>query len=196
MTPSNAIFLIGFVAYVTIRAVFEKRSRGIEKVVRRRDGRERALIAAVGTGSTVLPVLYLSTPLLGFADYRLPPLALWYATPVMAAALWLFWRSHADLAENWSVTLELRNGHRLVEHGVYRYMRHPMYAAFWLWGIAQGLLLQNWLAGWSGLVAFALLYFLRARREEAMLRDFFGDTYSNYAKRTWPLFPRLLSRRG
>jgi protein-S-isoprenylcysteine O-methyltransferase Ste14 len=35
----------------------------------------------------------------------------------------------------------------LVREGVYRSVRHPMYASERLWGIAQALLLQNWVAG-------------------------------------------------
>ncbi len=50
----------------------------------------------------------------------------------MVAALWLFWRSHADLGRNWSQAFELRKGHELITHGVYRVVRHPMYAAIWL----------------------------------------------------------------
>jgi protein-S-isoprenylcysteine O-methyltransferase Ste14 len=41
-------------------------------------------------------------------------------------------------------------------HGVYRLIRHPMYAAIWLLSLAQGLLLHNWLAGWAGIALFAL----------------------------------------
>ena len=74
----------------------------------------------------------------------------------MLLSLWLFWRSHADLGKNWSVSLEVRQGHQLIKHGVYRSIRHPMYASIWLWCLAQGLLLENWLAGWYALVAFAL----------------------------------------
>jgi protein-S-isoprenylcysteine O-methyltransferase Ste14 len=42
----------------------------------------------------------------------------------MTLAVWLFWRSHADLGRNWSPSLELREGHELVTEGVYRYVRH------------------------------------------------------------------------
>jgi len=45
----------------------------------------------------------------------------------------------------------MRKEHRLVTAGVYRHIRHPMYAAIFLWCLAQGLLLPNWLAGWSAL---------------------------------------------
>ena len=38
----------------------------------------------------------------------------------------------------------------LVTNGIYRRIRHPMYSAFWLWAIAQALLLPNWIAGPAG----------------------------------------------
>jgi protein-S-isoprenylcysteine O-methyltransferase Ste14 len=142
----------------------------------------------------LLPVLYLFTPLLAFADYRLPPFAPWCGAGIMAAGLWLFWRSHTDLGQNWSVTLEVRKGHTIITRGVYRWIRHPMYASIWLFSLAQGLLLENWLAGWSALVTFAALYFVRAPREEQMMCDVFGEDYRDYMRRTGRLFPRWRGR--
>jgi len=113
----------------------------------------------------------------------------------MAAALWLFWRSHADLGDNWSVTLELRNGHQLVKHGVYRSIRHPMYAAIFLWSLAQGLILENWLAGWSSFATFSAMYFLRTPREERMMCEFLGEEYREYMRETGRLFPRIYRKK-
>ncbi len=78
--PWNIVFLVGFVVYASIRHVFEKRTRGEEKVVRRLDGLEKGLLAIVMLGSFLAPVLYLFTPLLGFADYSLPARAPWIGT--------------------------------------------------------------------------------------------------------------------
>lgn len=191
MTPSNAIFVAGFVAYFVIRGVWEKRTRGAETVETRFDGRERILLAIVALGTLVLPVLYLATPWLAFADYERPAAVGIAGTVVMALALALFWRSHADLGSNWSISLEIRKGHRVVTTGVYRTIRHPMYAAIFLFSIAQGLLLANWLAGWSAVATFAPLYFIRTPREEKMMRERFGEEYAEYASRTGRLFPRL-----
>src|SRR5262249_49430031 len=149
--------------------------RGNEKAVSRADLRDRTLIGIMVVGGLLLPALYLFTPWLAFADYRLPTFVPWCGAAVMVIALWLFWRSHADLDQNWSVTLELRKGHELVKHGVYRWIRHPMYAAIWLFGFGQGLLLENWLAGWSAIVAFVPMYFVRVPREEGMMCEFFGQ---------------------
>jgi protein-S-isoprenylcysteine O-methyltransferase Ste14 len=189
--PWNVVFLVGFVAYCWIRGAFERRTRGNEKVLRRVDGCERVLLILVVTTSVLLPLLYLFTPWLGFADYALPGWAPWCGTIVMVSSLWLFWRSHADLGRNWSISLEVRKGHELIKHGVYRSIRHPMYAAIFLFSLAQGLLLENWLAGWSVLVAFTLMYVVRTPREERMMCESFGEEYRDYMRQTGRLWPRV-----
>ena len=87
--------------------------------------------------------------------------------------------------------LELQSGHQLIKQGVYRYLRHPMYSAIFLFDIAQGLLLHNWLAGWFALLSFGLMYLARVRREEQMMRDHFGKEYDDYSRSTGRLIPRL-----
>jgi protein-S-isoprenylcysteine O-methyltransferase Ste14 len=191
MRTWNLVFLIGFIIYVCIRGVFEQRTKCNRQAVSRVDALEKALLALVIPGGLLLPIIYLFTHWLAFADYHLPAFAPWLGTVLMIAALWLFWRSHADLGQNWSVTLALRHGHQLVRHGVYRSIRHPMYASIWLWCVAQGLLLENWLAGWYALLAFAVMYFVRTPREEQMMCESFGQEYRDYMRQTGRLFPRI-----
>lgn len=191
LQSSNAVFLVGLFVFFWIRHVFINLTRHEQKSVRRFDGLEKALLAAMFPPTLILPVLYLFTPTLAFADYRLPEFLIWPGIATLLCSLWLFYRSHADLGQNWSVSLELREGHELITHGVYRRIRHPMYASIWLWALAQGLLLQNWLAGWSVVPAFAAMYFLRTPREEQLMCERFGDQYRDYMKCTGRLFPRF-----
>ena len=194
MPPWNLVFLAGFIVFATIRGFYKERAKSNETVVRRRDAMEIALLVIMVQGTLLLPLLHLFTSWLAFADYRLPAAASWYGAALMLAALWLFWRSHADLGRNWSYTLEVRKGHELITHGVYRAIRHPMYASIWLWCLAQGLLLSNWLAGWYALAAFAAMYFIRVPREEAMMQEVFGQEYLDYMQRTGRILPRLRIR--
>jgi protein-S-isoprenylcysteine O-methyltransferase Ste14 len=190
MRSWNILFLAGFIVYVTIRGVYKQRTKANQLVVRRVDALEKALMIIVIPGGLLLPLIYLLTPWLAFADYSLPTFAPWCGLPLMLAALWLFWKSHADLGLNWSQSLEVRTGHQLITRGVYRSIRHPMYASIFLWCLAQGLMLANWLAGWYALAAFAVMYFVRTPREERMMRDTFGQQYVEYARRTGRLFPK------
>lgn len=189
MSPWDATFLLAFVVYTGIRHVYQKRTADEQKTERRIDGLEKGLLALVMIGSLLIPLLYLVTPLFDFADHALPLAANITGVAVAVLALWLFHRSHADLGANWSVSLELRAGHELVQHGVYRRMRHPMYAAIFLFGLAQVLLLENWIAGPSALVSFLPLYLVRTPREEALMRDAFGKAYDEYSSRTGRILP-------
>jgi len=189
--PFAAVFFVGFIAYTAIRGAYARQTRQVPRVHRRVDRLEKALLLLVIPSSLLLPLLYLFTPLLSFADYSLPTFVSWCGIAIMLFAIWLFWRSHADLGTNWSVSLELAQDHRLVTHGVYRWIRHPMYASIFLWGLAQGLLLPNWLAGWCALVSFSVLYVVRTPREEQMMCEHFGDAYRDYMRRTGRLLPRV-----
>jgi protein-S-isoprenylcysteine O-methyltransferase Ste14 len=191
LQPWNMVFLAGLIVFYWTRHVFMNRAKGEKKTVSRFDGLEKALLFVMFPPTLLLPLLYLLTPLLSFADYRLPSIISWFGAVAIVLSLWLFWRSHVDLGQNWSVSLELREGHQLVTHGVYRLIRHPMYASIWLWAVAQGMLLQNWLAGWSVVPAFAAMYFLRMPREESLMQDAFGAEYIKYMQQTGRLFPRV-----
>ncbi len=193
LQPVNVVFFIGLVVYFSIRHHFIQRTKSEKMIIRQVDAVEKILLAVMSVTVLLLPFLYLFTPLLSFADYELDWFVRLVGTAVMIFALWLFWRSHVDLGQNWSVSLELREGHQLISHGVYGRVRHPMYASIWLWGLAQGMMLENWLAGWSVLLAFATMYFIRVPREELLMCERFGDHYHDYAQRTGRLVPRFTS---
>jgi protein-S-isoprenylcysteine O-methyltransferase Ste14 len=192
MTPSlsSFIFMAFTAAYLTIRGLFIRRARRQQKTDKG-DLRDRLLIALVGVGQVALPLLFVWTPVLAFADRAQPSACLPPGVVAMAAGLWLFWRSHVDLGDNWSVTLEIDAKHRLVTRGVYRLVRHPMYTSFFVSGLGQALLLANWIAGPAALVAVAVLVLVRLPNEEAMMIEAFGDEYRDYMQRTGGVVPRL-----
>ena len=186
----EALFWVGFVAGSVIRKLYTIRCRKSKAEKTHKSVLDTALLVAAGLGMTA-PLVYLFTPWLDFANYDLPSWMGWAGTLVFTGAIILLWRAHADLGLNWSATLQIKSGHLLVTHGVYRRIRHPMYAAHLLWAIAQALLLENWFAGWAFLVTFVPLYALRVPREERMILEQFGDEYRNYMAQTGGMIPRF-----
>ena len=85
----------------------------------------------------------------------------------------------------------VREEHRLVTRGVYRGIRHPMYAALVLYSVGQGLVIPNWVAGLSNLVVFAVLLALRIGAEERMMAQQFGHEYAAYTAQTKRLIPHV-----
>ncbi|MET0406006.1 MAG: protein-S-isoprenylcysteine O-methyltransferase [Cystobacter sp.] len=187
------MFLLGLVLQVVIRRPHD-RARRQTRVATDRIGTAEKLVLSVLFLGVLLPGVYIFTPVLRFADYGLPPgAAAWVGGAgglLMGVALWLFWHAHADLGRNWSPSLQLMEHHSLVTGGIYRFVRHPMYASQWVFALAQALLLQNWIAGPATLICFAPLYFIRVPREEAMMLERFGETYRTYMVHTGRVLPR------
>ena len=191
MTPTIAkLFWLGCViAWWLIRYPYERKARKAAVTASRRDAREILLLGVSLTGLGILPIAYVFTGFPEFADRGFVPALAWLGLLPALGSLWLFWRTHRDLGRNWSVSLEVRDKHELVTDGVYRYVRHPMYSAFFLWALAQLLLLPNWAAGLSGLVGFGILYSFRVGREERLMLEAFGDEYRAYMTRTSRIVP-------
>jgi protein-S-isoprenylcysteine O-methyltransferase Ste14 len=187
---AKAVILTSSIVMVIIRAPHGQRSRGVKVVTSRKGPLEIGLLILAWLGFFV-PLLWIATPVFAFADYPLRPVPLIGGILCLALGLWLFYRSHADLGTNWSVTLELRESHQLVTQGIYRSVRHPMYLALLLYSLGQALVVPNWLAGPSYLVAFGLLFALRVGPEERLMREAFGTDYEAYMARTKRLVPGL-----
>src|SRR5271163_2012814 len=187
----KVLILVSLVSTVIIRAPHGGRSRKVAIVESRKGRLEIALLALMWIAAMILPLLAIFTPLLSFANYPLHPIAFAIGAVVLCLGIWLFYRSHADLGKNWSISLEIREDHQLVTSGVYRLIRHPMYSAIFLQALAQSLLLSNWIAGPPCLLAFLLMLAFRIDREEQMMLKKFGDTYADYMNRTNRLIPHL-----
>jgi protein-S-isoprenylcysteine O-methyltransferase Ste14 len=191
MTPflAKVIWLVAFCAFYVIRFPHLRRARRTPTTRRVDRGVERALLGVSALGQGIVPAVYVFTGWPAFAEYPFKPWLAWLGTAIFAAALYLFYCAHRDLARNWSVALEVRAQHTLVTTGIYNRIRHPMYSAFFLSTIAQALLLPNWIAGPAGLVAFGIMFFGRLAREERMMIDTFGDEYRRYMARTDRIIP-------
>jgi len=185
---AKVIVLLASVVMVAIRAPHGQRSRGAP-VLRSRKGTLEVVLLTIAWVAFFLPLIWVATPVLASANYPLRPVPLFAGTVCLTLALWLFHRSHADLGTNWSITLEVRERHRLITQGLYRRVRHPMYLALLLYAAGQALVLPNYVAGPSYGVAMALLVALRLGPEERMMLEEFGKDYQEYMARTKRLVP-------
>ena len=185
---AKALVLTGIVVMVAIRAPHGQRSRIVKVAKSYKTPLETGLLVLAWVGFFV-PLIWIASSAFSLAEYALATGPLLVGAMCLVIGLWLFYRSHADLGTNWSITLEVREQHRLITQGVYRHIRHPMYLALALYSIGQALVIPNWVAGPSNLIAFAILCALRIRAEERMMVEEFGDEYAAYSARTKRLIP-------
>lgn len=103
-----------------------------------------------------------------------------------ARALWIHW----TLDKSWIAYLDLREHHRLVTHGPYHWVRHPMYTQTIMFLVSLSLISSNLLMMLaSGIVIILILH--RIPREERMMIQRFGIEYKEYMRKTGRLLPRL-----
>jgi protein-S-isoprenylcysteine O-methyltransferase len=95
------------------------------------------------------------------------------------------------LKKQFTVKVSIIEGHKIVETGIYKVIRHPAYLGYLAVMIGIGLVLGNWV----GLTALVVLPFLgilyRIHVEESVLLGYFGSAYQEYANRTKRLLPRI-----
>jgi protein-S-isoprenylcysteine O-methyltransferase Ste14 len=187
---AKVVVLIATIIMVMIRAPHGKRSRTVT-VAKSRKGPLEVFLLTIAWIAFLVPIFWIATPWLAFANFTLYPFPLVVGSLLLAFSLWLFRRSHADLGTNWSVTLEIRESHRLVTEGIYRHIRHPMYSALLLYGLGQALVIPNWVAGPCYATAMVLLFALRLGPEEELMKDRFKGEYDAYTSRTKRLIPGI-----
>ena len=98
--------------------------------------------------------------------------------------------AHVTINTNYSWTLEIREGHTLVEDGLYRYVRHPIYLGTFIGVMAIPVYTSSLLGFLLSFLAIPVLNY-RIGIEERMLIEEFGEEYERYRERTWRLFPYI-----
>jgi protein-S-isoprenylcysteine O-methyltransferase Ste14 len=103
-----------------------------------------------------------------------------------AIAIW----ARAILGQNWSARVSLKVDHQLIRSGLYAYVRHPIYSGFLLMVIGTATV-QGEFRGLLAIPVAAIGLTLKAKQEEALLRNEFGEPYMQYCRESGFLLPRF-----
>jgi protein-S-isoprenylcysteine O-methyltransferase Ste14 len=102
----------------------------------------------------------------------------------LVSAIW----SRKTLGDDWSRDVELKQGHKLVEQGPYRFVRHPIYTSHLLMGLGTAVA-SGLLVAFAGLLLFFIGFWIKLRQEEDLLLRHFPDEYPAYKARVKALVP-------
>ena len=99
------------------------------------------------------------------------------------------------LGKNWGNNVITYNDHTLITKGVYRYVRHPLYASI-IWMLyAVSILYQNYLVAILNTIIFIPFMSYRAKQEEKELIKIFNE-YEQYKEKVGMFFPRIIRKKG
>lgn len=187
--PQDVPYFTGL--YVaTLRWLLTAGAPGHRPIAQRsRDPFDSLLIAFFGISMAALPMAHAKTTVLDRWSYPLPKLLRRTGMAIFAFALALMWKAYRDLGANWAPVTDTDRSQTLTTTGVYRFVRHPIYAAYLLWSAATPLMVPNAVAGLAMPLATVLLCLRRIPIEERRLLEAYGDTYRRYCRTTGGLLP-------
>lgn len=96
------------------------------------------------------------------------------------------------LGKYFSPHVEIQKEHKLIEKGLYKYIRHPSYLGSILSLTGLSIAFESLLSLIFSLILSSIFYGYRIKVEEKELIKIFGNEYLNYIKRTKRLIPFLI----
>lgn len=106
-----------------------------------------------------------------------------------AAGVTLRFVAIRTLGRYFSTFVEIRDEHRLVRDGPFRFMRHPNYAGLILEVAGFPLLFNAWITLMLGVALFLPIVMARIDVEERMMVEKFGEAYAEYRREVFGLIP-------
>ena len=100
-----------------------------------------------------------------------------------------------NLGSNWANHIKIYDEHTLVQKGMYRIVRHPLYASIMLMFYGACLVYRNLLCLLAVTFVFIPFMYYRAKQEETLLIQTFSE-YNEYKNRVGMFFPKIIRRKG
>ena len=81
--------------------------------------------------------------------------------------------------------------HKIIESGLYKFIRHPGYLGQWMIFAGISISLSNWLSVLLMMIPVSIGYFYRINVEESFMVEQMGESYLNYQRRTKRIIPMI-----
>jgi protein-S-isoprenylcysteine O-methyltransferase Ste14 len=193
VTLSVVTFVVVMLCWFAFAAMLIKRQRITTTADAKRDRASDYGLALQGLGYLVVWVVTreLFTPIVPNSRY----VSLGFAVLAMSVAVGsvvIIIFAINTLGREWSVKARLIEGHKLVTHGPYHWVRHPIYTGMLGMLIATGLAISRWPALLIGIAVFMCGTLVRIKSEERLLRGAFGPDFDNYSRRVSAILPGII----
>lgn len=148
----------------------------------------------IATFAIVLPIIqnsgHIGKPGLGELTWGFPFVS-YFGFFLFFLGIALNWLGILTLRKQWSVIVVVSDSHKLVDTGIYKFIRHPIYTALLLEVLGFGVALSNWVSLLLLLIPNLASLTYRIFVEEKELEKHFGNDYIKYEQRTKRLIPGL-----
>jgi len=126
----------------------------------------------------------------GFGVFGNSDIVRWLGVVLSALGFSLVFWSGLTLGRQYSADVTIQEGHHLITHSIYRYIRNPRYLGVIALSIGVSCIFRSWV----GLIAsllFLVILLYRIKDEESLMHKEFGGEWEAYCQRSWRLIPYL-----
>ena len=95
------------------------------------------------------------------------------------------------LGKNWSLSVQKKENHELIQAGIYKVVRHPIYTGLLFLFTGNAIIAGDYRAIIAVAIVFIHVWF-KLLKEEKLLTEVFGSHYTDYKQRTKALIPFVL----
>lgn len=99
-----------------------------------------------------------------------------------------------NLGRNWANHIKIYSGHTLIQTGMYKLVRHPLYASIILMFYGASLVYRNAISFAAVTLIFIPFMYYRAKQEEKLLLQNFSE-YESYKNKTGMFIPKFITRK-
>jgi len=176
----NALSFLFFLGYWIINARSVKQTREKVSGIGRYGHYILITIAAIVMNVIIYP---LAVKLFSFSSY-IDILSIIFSILGLIITI----MARRTLAKNWSSSVTFKKDHELISHGIYKYMRHPIYTGILLMLIGTILAIET-VGAVAGFIIIFITFWFKLRQEEDLLTKHFSKEYPAYKKRVKALIP-------
>jgi protein-S-isoprenylcysteine O-methyltransferase Ste14 len=143
------------------------------------------IILVSGTGQIASLIEWAYFPMLNVTNVP------WIETGALLLIAGTLFRLHAIkvLGKYFSSTVQIKNGHKIISIGPYRFLRHPSYTGAYVAMLGSAIFLQSLTGIFILGIGMLFAYHLRIKTEEEALTQNFKEEYEKYRERTYKMFP-------
>lgn len=189
MDPINILIAINIIA--TFGANFSGAKKGLKTSITKVREKPKTYLQTIPTALATVTLLLLIVSLfeVGTFTYSEANFNIRLIAFVLYVCFsWIQIWAYRSLGDSYSQDIVILNNHKLIDSGVYKYIRHPQYLSQMIVDVTAAIAVMSYLLAPLAIIE---IYFLikRALVEENLLLKHFKDEFVLYKKKSGFMFP-------
>jgi len=194
MDPIN--LLLGINLFVSMAANFSGAKKGLKSSLTQTKNKPKTYLQKVPLNVSAFILVVIIFAIFGVGALSKENLNEFFNVRVSGLIVFIIFSwtqiwSFKYLGKNYSQEIIVTKDHELITSGPYKFIRHPQYLSQLLSDLGAGVALGGFVAVPLVILLEIPLFVLRAKKEEEIMKQHFGDKFLEYKKQSGFMIPFL-----